>query len=454
MPKLWGGRFSQDTNPLAAQLNASISVDFRMAGQDVTGSIAWAKAIEKAGVIDHAEADQIIAGLKQVLTEIQADQFVLQPDDEDVHTAVERRLTELIGPVAGKLHTGRSRNDQVMTDFNLWLKSVIGEIDESITGLQQTLIDRAEKDLDIIMPGYTHLQRAQPILLSHWWLSHFWPLQRDRQRLDLLAQQSDVMPLGSGALSGAPFPIDRELLAADLGFAEASPNSLDAVSNRDSAASCLFDLALLGVHLSRLAEALILFATSEFGFVALSDAYTTGSSLMPQKKNPDMLELIRGKAGTLAGKLAGLLTTLKGLPSAYDKDLQEDKQAVFEAVDIVLTLLPVMTGILDTLTPRAEKMLAAVDPSMLATELADVLVAAGVPFREAHRITGQVVAYAQNNNLPLDQVHLSDFHPAFGEKAFGELVQPLTAINRRNLTGGTGRSAVKEQIAKAKAVIG
>ena len=453
MPKLWGGRFSQAIDPLAARLNDLIDIDFRMASQDIQGSIAWAKAIHKAGLLETGELQAIVSGLEAILIEVGQEAFQIQPDDEDVHTAVERRLGELIGPVAGKLHTGRSRNDQVMTDFNLWAKEAITGIDQAVMKTQKSLLARAIQDTGIALPGYTHFQRAQPILLSHWWLSHFWPLQRDRQKLSLLASQADVLPLGSGAIAGTSFPVDRIGLAADLGFTRVSPNSIDAVSSRDLAATLLFDLAMIGMHLSRLAEALILYATSEFGFIELADAYSTGSSLMPQKKNPDMLELIRGKSGVLTGKLTGLLATLKGLPSAYDKDLQEDKEPVFSAVDTVLILLPVMTGILDSLNIHPDKMAAAIDASMLATELADYLVEKGVPFRQAHGITGKIIAYAHENNVDLVQAPLAEFHPAFAGKSFQQIVSLSAAIDRRNVIGGTGSQAVADQIAFAQKLL-
>jgi argininosuccinate lyase len=455
MPKLWGGRFSQGISGPAADLNASIHFDWRMVQQDITGSVAWAKAIGKAGILAPDETKKICAGLEAVRSEVNAGTFEIQPDDEDVHTAVERRLTEMIGPLAGKLHTGRSRNDQVMTDFNLWLKEELAVLDELIRGTEASLLQRARQDMGILVPGYTHMQRAQPVLLSHWWLAHFWPLQRDRERLHLLMQQTDIMPLGSGAISGASFPVKREELAAELGFSQVSPNSIDAVSNRDSAASFLFLTAMLGVHLSNLAEDLIIYSTSEFGFIELSDAFSTGSSLMPQKKNPDTLELTRGKAGTLIGQLVGLLTTLKGLPSAYDKDLQEDKPAVFAAADTVQLLLPVMSGVLDTLTVNAQKMSAAIDASMLATEMADYLVDAGVPFREAHHVIGQIVAYTQSNHQSIADLSgekLHEFHPAFSN-AFKELFSAQKAIERRQSTGGTASQAVLEQIEIAQSLL-
>ena len=326
--KLWTGRFSGSLDVLAARLNNSLPFDQRLALEDVRGSIAWARALARAGVLTEEEAGLILQGLETIQEEFNQAAFAYQDSDEDIHTAVERRLTELVGPVGGKLHTGRSRNDQVATDFCLWVQETALSLEKDLQGLQSVLVQRAEKDWGVILPGYTHFQQAQPVMLSHWWLSHFWALQRDRQRLQAVYCAARVMPLGSGALAGTSFPIDRFALASDLGFDRPTPNSLDAIANRDFAVEFLFWAALTGVHLSRMAEALILYSTSEFGFIVLADEYSTGSSLMPQKKNPDPLELARGQSGGLIGRLTGLLTTLKGLPSAYDKDLQEDKVPV------------------------------------------------------------------------------------------------------------------------------
>lgn len=453
--KLWGGRFAGGLDSLAAQYNNSIGFDWRLAEADIRGSVAWARALAAAGVLDAGEADRITRGLKSVLAEVQAGSFALMESDEDVHTAVERRLTELIGPVGGKLHTGRSRNDQVATDFRLWMLSALDACAEQVRALQAALLARARADLGVLLPGYTHLQRAQPVLLSHWWLSHFWPLQRDRERLAQARARAAVLPLGAGALAGAPFPVDRAALAAGLGFDAVAPNSLDAVSDRDFAAEFLFAAALVGVHLSRLSEALILFSTAEFGFIELADAYATGSSLMPQKKNPDTLELTRGKAGALIGRLAGLLATLKGLPSAYDKDLQEDKQPVFEAFDTLMLMLPVMAGLLASLRVRPEAMRRALDPAMLATDLADYLVARGVPFREAHGLVGRAVRLAQEKGVPLDQLSLVDLQgisAVFGEDA-AAVFDFAAAVQRRSVTGGTALEAVQAQLEQAHALL-
>ncbi len=453
--KLWGGRFSEGLDSLAAQVNNSISFDWRLAEADVQGSLAWAKALMHAGVLTEEEAGKICAGLEAVLQEVQAGTFAIAPGDEDVHTAIERRLTERIGPVGGKLHTGRSRNDQVATDFRLWLMGVAHHLDALLREVQLALVERAKQDMGILMPGYTHLQRAQPILLSHWWLSHFWPLARDRERLAQARERMAVLPLGSGALAGTPFPVDRAFLADVLGFQAASPNSLDAVSDRDFAAEFLFVAALVGVHISRISEMLILFSSAEFGFVELSDTYSTGSSLMPQKKNPDTLELARGKSGAMIGRLVGLLTTLKGLPSAYDKDLQEDKIPVFEVADTLEVVLPVMSGLLRTLQVQSQRLRQALDPAMLATDLADYLVQRGMPFREAHSVIGQVVRRAQALGVAIDQLPLAELqaiHAMFADDV-AQVFDFLASANRRAVPGGTSEQAVREQLSAAEKII-
>ena len=449
---LWTGRFTQDPDAQMWNLNASIGFDIRLAEQDVRGSLAWAAALGAAAVLTAEEHDRITEGLQAILAEFQSGEFIVKPGDEDIHTAVERRLGEIIGLLAGKLHTGRSRNDQVSTDFRVWLLDQIPLLDNALADLQATLVNRAITDISIIMPGYTHLQRAQPILLSHWWLSHFWPLSRDRQRLTELKSRVGVLPLGCGALAGVPFEIDREALAASLGFDSPAPNSLDAVSERDFAAEFLFVAALIGTHLSKLAEQIVLFTSSEFGFFELDDAYSTGSSLMPQKKNPDPFELARGKAGTLLGYLTGLLATLKGLPSTYDKDLQEDKVPVFAAFDTLMALLPVMAKALRSITVHAEKLEAAIDATMMATDLADYLVKLGIPFREAHALTGQAVKLAMEKGKSLDELTILEFqaiHPDFDQSVY-QVFDPRVSIARRKATGGTAPEAVKEQIKLAK----
>ena len=452
---LWGGRFSGKMDPEAWRLNTSLPFDQRLALQDVRGSIAWARAIEAAGVLTQAECAQICAGLDSIRNEFESQGFVFQESDEDIHTAVERRLGELIGPVAGKLHTGRSRNDQVATDFRLWVLEAIPVLSAAITGLQTVLVERTGSDFNILLPGYTHLQRAQPILLGHWWLSHFWPLQRDLDRLAQLLERTTTLPLGSGALAGTSFPVDRSALAASLGFLRPSQNSLDGVSDRDFAAEFLFCAALIGTHLSKLSEAIVLFSTAEFGYFELSDAFSTGSSLMPQKKNPDVFELARGKAGTLLGYLTGLMATLKGLPSTYDKDLQEDKVPVFSAYDTLMSILPVLAEALRTLTLHPEKMRAAIDPGMLATDLADYLVEKGLPFRQAHAVAGQAVQLAGKSGKSLSDLSLEEFksiNPIFDSNV-QQVFDPRRSVARRNVVGGTAPEAVKKQIQNAKSIL-
>jgi argininosuccinate lyase len=455
MKQLWTGRIEGALDEGAAALNASLAFDRRLALQDLRGSIVWAHALAKIGILTMDEANQIGRGLDKIGKEIAGGTFAPAATDEDIHTAVERRLGELIGEAAGKLHTGRSRNDQVATDFRLWLMEADDRLHHAIRRLQETLVNRSEQDFGITMPGYTHTQRAQPVLLSHWWLSHFWALDRDAGRLSQLRERTAVCPLGSGALAGTAFPVDREAIARELGFGRASDNSIDAVSDRDFAAEFIFFTALLGVHLSRLADALILFSTSEFGFVEMDDAFSTGSSLMPQKKNPDVLELVRGKSGKLIGLLTGLLSTLKGLPSAYDKDLQEDKQPVFEAAGTLESVLPVLARLIGSLSVHKEKMTAAIDDGMLATDLADYLVRKGIPFRTAHTAAGRAVRRSIELGIPLGRMKPEEYQKIdLGFNAdLLEVFNVETSISRRSATGGTAPDAVKEQIQKARAIL-
>jgi argininosuccinate lyase len=451
MKTLWGGRFAQKIDGLAFDLNTSLSVDKRMALQDVDGSRAWADAIHRAGVLTDKEHASISLGLATIKEEFSSGRFSFAPSDEDIHTAVERRLTELIGDAAGKLHTGRSRNDQVATDFRLWMLVALPTLDTALKDLQSALVEQAELAGETIMPGYTHLQRAQPILLGHWWLSHSWALHRDLERLQDLLKRVSVLPLGSGALAGVPFEIDRIALAKSLGFANVSQNSLDAVSDRDFAAEFLFCATMIGIHLSKLAEQIVLYTSAEFGFFELSDAFSTGSSLMPQKKNPDVFELTRGKAGTLLGLLTGLLATLKGLPSTYDKDLQEDKAPVFQATDTLLAILPVIAGALRNITTKPERMRSAIDSTMMATDLADYLVGKGVPFREAHAMAGKVVRAAGERMVSLEEMPLEAYQ-GMGpfEVDVLQVFDPMKSIQKRNTIGGTSLQSVQNQIQRIK----
>jgi argininosuccinate lyase len=453
---MWGGRFSGSLDQRMKLFNDSFPFDRRMWDEDIRGSRAWARQIATTGVITADELATIDAGLEAVRAEFAAGTFEPQPGDEDIHTAVERRLGELAGGVAGKLHTGRSRNDQVATDIRLWVLGAIARADAALRELQEALLAQADAAGDAIIPGYTHLQRAQPVLLAHWLLAHFWPLQRDRERLADAAKRTAVLPLGSGAIAGTPLAIDREALAADLGLSAISPNSMDATSDRDFIAEFLFCSALIGVHVSRLAEDMVLYSTSEFGFVTLADAYSTGSSLMPQKKNPDSFELLRGKSGRLVGSLITLLVVLKGLPSSYDKDLQEDKEPLFDAADTLELALPVAAGAIATATFHHAKMRAALDEAMLATDLADYLVNRGVPFREAHKVTGVLVREAELKHTTLSGLSFETFRSAHA--TFDEDVLDMFSFERsvaaRNVPGATAPDAVRAQLALARSSLG
>jgi len=458
MSPLWGGRFSGQIDPLMDKLNASLPFDWRLWDVDITGSVAWARATCRAGLLTPDERDAIIAGLEAVQTEIARDPAAAFTGaaDEDIHSYVERRLTEQIGAVAGKLHTGRSRNDQIATDVRLWLRGQAAVLDAALADLIRSAAERAAAEIDVLMPGYTHVQPAQPVRWSHWLLSHAWAWQRDRERLADLSRRINIMPLGAGALAGCAFPIDREMLAADLGFAAASPNSLDAVSDRDFIAEFLFWAALLGLHLSRWAEDLIFWSSREFGFITLADAYSTGSSLMPQKKNPDAAELLRGKAGRLVGGLMALLVTLKGLPSSYDKDLQEDKEPLFDAVNTLTLALPISQGILETLAIHPERMAAALGDELLATDLADWLVRRDVPFRQSHHLVGRVVRRAEELNCALSALPLAELQaisPIFTADV-STVWDMEQSVEQRAVIGGTARAAVQAQIGELRRLCG
>jgi argininosuccinate lyase len=456
--RLWGGRFEGSPSAEMDRLNRSLPVDRRLWREDILGSRAWASALVRAGVLTANEGTELDAGLQRVeanmarFTEGEWD----QAPDEDIHSLVERLLREEIGPLAGKLHTGRSRNDQVATDTRLWALGALDAVDGLVADLQRALLAQAESNADTVMPSYTHLQRAQPISAAHWLLSHAWALVRDRERIRGARERVSVLPLGSGAIAGCPFPIDRELLRDRLGFGAISRNSIDAVGDRDWVAEILFAAATLGAHLSRLAEDLILFTSAEFGFVRLSDTYSTGSSLMPQKRNPDAMELARGKAARLIGGLVGTLTLLKGLPTGYNKDLQEDKETLFDAVDTLTTLLPAVTGSVATMTLDADRTMAAIDAAMLATDLADFLVRAGVPFRDAHERVGRLVRAAEELGCSLSELPHERFvgvAPEFQTANLKELFDPRRSLEARSVSGGTGKSALQEQMTALKTLI-
>lgn len=453
--KLWGGRFSKQTDSLVQQFNASLLFDGRLYDEDITASIAWARGLSRANILTTSEAETIIDGLEQVRREFSQGTIVFDPADEDIHTAVERRLTEIVGPVGGKLHTGRSRNDQVATDFRLWTMGAVSRLLVKLTHLQQTLVVGAKQQLHLPLPGYTHLQPAQPVTWGHWLLSHFWALERDAKRLAQVRATTAVLPLGSGALAGTAFPIDRPALAEELGFASVSQNSLDAVSDRDFVADFLYAATMLGLHLSRLSEQLIIFSSAEFGFVVLDDAYSTGSSLMPQKKNPDTLELTRGKSGRLLGNLTGILATLKGLPSTYDKDLQEDKEPVFDSYDTLDIVLPVMTGVIQTLQLRPDRMIAQLKPDLLATDLADYLVKKGLPFRQAHEAVGQAVQLAETRGVTLADLSVAELNSINDKFDQDVLVifNVKTSLASRAALGGTAPQALNRQLAAAEDIL-
>ncbi|MCU0513385.1 MAG: argininosuccinate lyase [Anaerolineae bacterium] len=452
---LWGGRFDEPTDADLRALNDSLGFDRRMWREDIAGSRAYAAAIAAAGVFSGADLETILDGLTRIEAEFEQGHFQFAPGDEDIHTAVERRLIELVGAVGGRLHTGRSRNDQVATDFRLWVMQALRQVDALLHGLQAALVVAATPHTATLMPGYTHMQPAQPVTVAHWLLSYFWMLRRDRERLHDAHRRTAISPLGSGALAGTPFPVDRAALAQALHFAGSSENSLDAVSDRDFAAEFLFVLALLGTHLSRLAEDVILFSNPAFGFITLDDRYSTGSSLMPQKRNPDPMELARGKAGRLIGHLTGLLTTLKGLPTGYNKDLQEDKEPVFDAFDTVQRLLPVLTAVVRTLKLNPDRLQAALVDEMLATDLADYLVKKGLPFREAHHVVGSAVRLAQTEQIAfrrLPPARLRALSPLFADDV-AQVFDFAASVDQRRAPGGTAPAAVRQQLAQAEAYL-
>ena len=455
MAKLWGGRYSGVTDEQMWAFNASIDFDERLAHVDIKGSVAYAGALLRAGVLTAEETDTLIDGLDRVAAEFTDGTFEFAPTDEDIHTAVERRLGELVGLVGGKLHTGRSRNDQVATDVRLYLMDALLDLSGALRTAQEAMVSLAERQLDVIMPGYTHMQPAQPVRFSHWLLSFFWMLERDHQRLQETAQRASLCPLGAGALAGNAYGIDREALAADLGFPGVTENSMDAVSDRDMILETLSWGAILGTHLSRLAEDLIIWSTAEFGFVTVDERYTTGSSIMPQKRNPDSMELVRGKTGRLTGNLMRMLIVAKGIPSTYDKDLQEDKEPLFDTLDTLAMLLPIVAGVIETLQVNEEAMRRSMSVAMLATDLADYLVKRGVPFRQAHHLVGEAVRLSEERGCELCDLELGDcqcISPAYGSDMYS-VFDFEASVEARDVTGGTARSAVEEQLRRAKVLI-
>lgn len=454
--KLWGGRFRHQTAAEMEEFNSSIQFDHRLWQEDIDGSLAHVKMLAAVGVLSAAEADTIGRGLAEIRAEIEQGQFDFSPELEDIHMHIEHRLMEKIGPVGGKVHTARSRNDQVALDTHLYVRRQVDKVLDLITALQRELIQQAEKHLDVIMPGYTHLQHAQPVLLAHHLLAYVHMLQRDRQRFLDCRERADLMPLGAGALAGTGFPIDRELVAKELGFSALYENSLDAVSDRDYILEFLAAAAICMVHLSRLAEELILWSSQEFSFVELDEAYSTGSSIMPQKKNPDVPELVRGKAGRVAGHLLALLMTVKGLPLAYNKDLQEDKEALFDTVDTLTACLSIFAPLIATLKVNRDRMRQAISGDFsTATDLADYLARRGLPFREAHAVVGRLVQLCLDQGKSLEDLSLKELQQAstlFEPDALAALT-PEAAVAARTSSGGTALEQVKLQLARAKALV-
>lgn len=445
------GRFSRKLSDAALNYSESVSFDRRLYRHDIAGSIAHADALAAAKIITTDEAAEIESGLRAIQAEIEAGKFSWDSSLEDVHMNVEAALTKRIGAAGKKLHTARSRNDQVALDMRIYTKAEIANVRGALRELQRAVVALAAANEAVLMPGYTHMQRAQPVPFAHYLLGVLEALSRDDERLRDCAKRADVMPLGSGALAGSTIVLDRESIARQLGFAAVSRNSIDAVSDRDFACEFLFCLALIGTHLSRLSEDLIIWSTSEFGFISFSDAFSTGSSLMPQKKNPDMAELTRGKTGRLYGNLIALLTTLKGLPSAYNRDLQEDKQPLFDSVDTVRAALEVFAPMLAGIEINAPRMMeAASDPILLATDLAEYLVRKGLPFREAHAVVGALVAAASASGRPLNEIPLAELREAsefFGEDA-GELFDARKSMERRSAIGGPAPATMAAEIAR------
>jgi len=451
---LWGGRFTSGADPSFAEFNNSFSFDRRLFEVDVRASVAHCKALVAAGVLNADEADKIKAGLQTILERGQTDgSYFDELDSEDVHSFVEARLVEIIGEAGRKLHTGRSRNDQVATDLRLWLREAIDQLLSQVRSTQEALLDLAEMKPGAVLPGYTHLQRAQPILFAHWCLAYFEMLARDRERLEETRKRVNVLPLGSAALAGASFPIDREAIARELGFDSVSRNSVDAVGDRDFCVEFVSACSLVMVHLSRLAEEVILYSTSEFGFFELSDAVATGSSLMPQKKNPDSMELVRGKVGRVVGQLVSLLTMLKGLPLAYNKDMQEDKEAVFDAFDTTHSCLEVAALVLRNVKLNDERMLAAASRGMMnATELADYFVRKGIPFREAHETVGRIVVKAIASGVELGELSLEELR-SFSSEIENDVFDALTlekTLATKSIAGGTAPARVAEALESAR----
>lgn len=454
--RLWGGRFSKDPDDLAREFTQSLPFDRRLAEHDIAGSIAHARMLGRCRILSREDARKLQAGLERLRARLSSGEVELDPASEDIHTEIERLLSEQVGHLAGKLHTARSRNDQVALDLRLFLRDEIDGLCDRAAALQRVLLEVAERHLDTIMPGYTHLQRAQPLLLAHHLMAYFFMFQRDRDRLRECRRRVNRCPLGAAAIAGTSFPIDPAFVADQLGFDGLCPNSMDAVSGRDFILEFLADAAVAAVHLSQLAGEIVLWSSAEFGFVRLDDAWCTGSSIMPQKRNPDSAELVRGKAGRIFGNLVGLLSIVKGLPMAYNRDLQEDKEALFDTVDTLAVSFRVIAEMIATASFDAKRMAQALAGGFTtATAVADYLVRAGVPFREAHGIVGQIVQYCEKENVRFEQLSVEEwrsFSPEFGEDIL-EYISPAGAVAAKKSPGGTASERVKEQIAQGRKLL-
>jgi len=454
--KLWGGRFHKSTDKIVEEFTTSLGFDKRLFKEDIAGSIAHVKMLAKQEIISQADSDAIQAAIQEIYREIEADQFAFNIGDEDIHMAIERALIEKVGPVGGKLHTARSRNDQVALDTRLYLKKEIIELCGLVMDFQEVLIGKSRAHLETIIPGYTHLQRAQPIFFSHHLLAYFFMLQRDFYRLFNSYRETDVMPLGSAALAGTSFPIDRQYVANELGFARVSENSLDSVSDRDFILQFLATAALLMAHLSRLAEELVIWSTQEFNFIVLDDAHTTGSSIMPQKKNPDVAELARGKTGRVYGNLMAMLTVMKGLPLAYNRDLQEDKESLFDTIDTVKLSLSVLRSTIKTMAVNTDEMEEAAQADFItATDYADYLVKKGVPFRVAHEVVGELVKECVDSGKKLSDLSVEDLKKINNlfDADILELAQPRHSVESRTSAGGTSSQSINRQLAQAAKIM-
>ena len=453
---LWGGRFEKGVDAFTQEFGASLEVDKNMAQQDIRGSRAHARMLAEQGIISEDDQRAIDAGLEDISRQIADGSFVWDVNDEDVHMAVESKLTAAIGAPGARLHTGRSRNDQVATDIRLLAKDLCAQLMEGNLALRRTLVDVAEKNMGVVMPGYTHLQHAQPVLFSHHMLAYSWMFRRDFGRLRAACDEADANPLGAAALAGTTYPLDRQRTSELLGFSETIPNSLDAVSDRDYLLDLEYACAVSMMHLSRLCEEIVLWSTTEFGFVTLSDAYSTGSSIMPQKKNPDFAELTRGKTGRVYGDLMALLTTMKSLPLAYNKDLQECKEGPLDAAKTLSDCMEIASGMLETMTVNADAMLAQAGKGFTAaTDVADYLAKKGMPFRDAHRVVGELVLYCEQHGKGLEDLTPAEFKAASDlfEDDIAQDLDPVGIANARNTYGGTGRAAVETQLAEAKAAL-